>query len=44
MGAQENECQILQNDILHMKFSGFYNVFPQFLWNLTFILSGSHEK
>ena len=24
MGAQENECQISQNDILHMKLSEFY--------------------
>ena len=24
MGAQENECQISQNYILHMKFSEFY--------------------
>ena len=24
MGALENECQISQSDILHMKFSEFY--------------------
>ena len=24
MGARENECQIAQNDILHMNFSEFY--------------------
>ena len=24
MRAQENKCQISQNDILHMKFSEFY--------------------
>ena len=33
-----------QNDILHMKFSEFYLFFPQFLWTLTFIFSGSLEK
>ena len=27
MGAQENECQISQNFILHMKFSEFYLCF-----------------
>ena len=27
MGAQENECQISQNYILHKKFSGFYLCF-----------------
>ena len=27
MSAQKNECQISQNDILHMKFSEFYLCF-----------------
>ena len=41
----ENECQISQNYILHMKFSEFDLYFHvQFLWNLTFIFSDSHEK
>ena len=38
MGARENKCQISQNDILHMKFSEFYQ-FLQFLRNLKFIVS-----
>ena len=38
MGARENECQISQNDILHMKFSEIYQ-FLQFLRNLKFIVS-----
>ena len=41
----ENERQISQNYILHMKFSEFYLFFHvQFLWNLKFIFSDSHEK
>ena len=43
MGAQENECQISQNDILRMKFSAFYLCFHNF-YDLAFIFSGSHEK
>ena len=35
-GARENECQISQNDILHMKFSELYLQFEIYL-------SGSHE-
>ena len=35
MGARENECQISQNDILHMKFSELYLQFEIYL-------SGSH--
>ena len=27
MGAWENKCKILQNDIFYMKFSEFYSVF-----------------
>ena len=38
MGARENKCQISQNDVLHMKFSEFYQ-FLQFLRNLKFIVS-----
>ena len=30
MGARENECQISQNYILHMKFSEFYRCFHNF--------------
>ena len=44
MGAQENKLpklQILQNEILHMT---ILPVFSQFLWNLTFISSGSDQK
>ena len=44
MGAQENKLpklQILQNEILHMT---ILPVFSQFLWNLTFISSGSNQK
>ena len=48
MRARENKCQISQNDTLHMKLPEFYlavtQVFSQFLWNLTFFFSGSHEK
>ena len=44
MGGPENKCQISQNDILNMKFLEFYPLFLQFLWNLTFIFSDSHEK
>ena len=32
MGARENECQISQNYILHMKFSEFYLCNHNFLW------------
>ena len=31
MGARENECQILQNYILHIKFSEFYLCFHNFV-------------
>ena len=45
MGAQENECQISQNDILPMTFSdGILPMFSQFLRNWTFIFSDSQEK
>ena len=44
MESRENKCQTSQNDILHMKFSELYLFFSQFLWNLTFIFSGYHEK
>ena len=45
MGARENESQISQNYIFHMKFSEFFaSVLSQFLWNLTFIFSDFHEK
>ena len=43
MGAQENECQISQNYFFHIKISEFY-LFSQFLWNLTYNFSHSHEK
>ena len=43
MAAQENKRQKLfsQNEILCMM---ILPVFFQFLWNLTFILSGFHKK
>ena len=45
MGAQQNECQISQNDILPMKFSdGILPMFSQFLRNWTFIFSDSQSK
>ena len=36
MGARENKRQILQNDILHMKFSEFYLCFRNYrgIWHL----------
>ena len=43
MGARENECQSSQNYILDMKFSELL-VFSQFLRNLTYTSSDSHEK
>ena len=45
MGAREEECQISQNYILHIKFLIIFScMFSQFLWNLTFIFLDSHEK
>ena len=44
MEARENESQISQNYILHMKFLEFYLHTSQFLWNLTFIFSDFYEK
>ena len=43
MRVRENKCQITPNDTLHNIFR-ILPVFSQFLSNLTFILSGSHEK
>ena len=43
MRVRENKCQISPNDILHNIFR-ILPVFSQFLSNLTFIFSGSHEK
>ena len=39
MGAQENKCQISQNDILHMKCSEFYLCFHNSSEILKFIFS-----
>ena len=48
MGARENECQISQNDILHMNFSKYYftciftilvkfdSYFPGLPWEIVF--------
>ena len=45
MGARENEFQISQNYILHMKFSEFYPMLITILVkNVTFIFSDCHEK
>ena len=44
MGTRENECQISQKDILHMKISEFFLRFHNLCKILKIISSGTHKK